>query len=350
MALAFSRKKMRRMAQIPNGNPEQRRATIRGLRAQLDALRGHSVSPNVGGVNKSDLRRSLKKRDAAGTRATRAPEPPAHSSTGPAIVSYQRRVPRRTQPGTPSFSASPDQPIVVLAEAVSGSEAVHERFGPAYSICQPVDELKDSAGFSAAFRDAMARRETKLWERLSLLYPNSEPTPEDVIFMDIETTGLGSATLFLIGVMVWHRDGLEVRQYLARNYAEEAAVISLFADDCGTRLLLITFNGKSFDLPFIRNRALVTGVPFAAELRHFDLLHESRRVWKDALPNCKLQTLERFVCKRLRHGDIPGDQIADAYHTYVRSGDARQVVTILKHNLLDLVTLADLMIHFDDKP
>lgn len=335
---------------MPNRDPEQRREKIRGLRVRLDALRERSVASGTGGINKGDLRRSLKKRAATEAQAKREPDPPAGSPSGPAVISYQRGIPRRAPQSRPSSRTPQDQPAVVLAEAVSGSEAAHVRFGPAYVVCQPVDELEDNAGFSAAFSSALAARGTKLWERLGLLCPDFEPTPEDLIFMDIETTGLGSATLFLIGVMAWNQDGLVVRQYLARNYAEEAAVIGLFADDCSTRRLLITFNGKSFDLPFIRNRALVTGVPFAAELRHFDLLHESRRVWKEVLPNCKLQTLERFVCKRLRHGDIPGDQIADAYHAYVRSKDARDVVTILKHNLLDLVTLADLIIRFDDTP
>ena len=49
------------------------------------------------------------------------------------------------------------------------------------------------------------------------------------------------------------------------------------------------------------------------------------------------------MCRRPRCGDIAGSEIPDAYHAYVRTEDATQIVDILKHNMLDLVTLADLM-------
>ena len=78
------------------------------------------------------------------------------------------------------------------------------------------------------------------------------------------------------------------------------------------------------------------------------MLHVCRRIWKKRLPNCKLQTLETFICKRRRHGDIPGSEIPDAYHEYVRSSDAWQMVDVLKHNLLDLLTMADLMNRFPE--
>ena len=64
------------------------------------------------------------------------------------------------------------------------------------------------------------------------------------------------------------------------------------------------------------------------------------------MPNCKLQTLEGYICNRHRLGDIPGSEIPDAYHEYVRTNNAWQMVDVLKHNLLDLVTLADLMNRF----
>jgi len=62
-----------------------------------------------------------------------------------------------------------------------------------------------------------------------------------------------------------------------------------------------------------------------------------------------LQTLEWHVCQRMRYDDIPGSEIPDAYHAFVRSGNAGQIATILKHNKLDLITLADLMTRFPDE-
>ncbi len=94
----------------------------------------------------------------------------------------------------------------------------------------------------------------------------------------------------------------------------------------------------------------ITGPSFATlnddEWFHFDLLHASRKRWRGQVPNCRLQTLERLICGRHRVGDIPGREIPQAYHDYVRHGRLDQVPSILHHNALDLVTLLQLMLVF----
>lgn len=169
---------------------------------------------------------------------------------------------------------------------------------------------------------------------------------ERFLFVDIESAGLTSSPLFLIGAMYWHDTGFKVSQYLARNYAEEAAAISCFAACADGRPVLVTFNGKSFDIPYIRARGIATGAAYNPSTIHLDVLHLSRRFWKGRLPNCKLQTLEAAICGRPRQEDIPGAEIPDAYHAFVRSGNAWQLTDIMRHNMLDLVTLADIMTRF----
>jgi uncharacterized protein YprB with RNaseH-like and TPR domain len=44
-------------------------------------------------------------------------------------------------------------------------------------------------------------------------------------------------------------------------------------------------------------------------------------------------------------GDIPGWQIGEAYHSFVRTGDARAIARIVHHNLLDLLTMGELLCH-----
>ena len=109
---------------------------------------------------------------------------------------------------------------------------------------------------------------------------------------------------------------------------------------------MVTFNGKSFDWPQVTDRSTLyhLGQEPAArhELIHVDLLHHARRRWRRELPNCKLQTLERYICGRRRSGDIPGRDIPRAYHNYVRTGDATEMRSILHHNALDLITLLQL--------
>jgi len=257
---------------------------------------------------------------------------------------YRRDLPRR--PSTGQEIGRPRSRAVVLEETVDGAEERHPERGTAYVVRTRVDQVRGAEPCSLAFSQALARGRDTLHPRLALLCDPRRLIPEDVVFVDLETAGLGTAPLFLIGTMTWVDGGLEVQQYLARDYAEEAAAIALFVEQHACRKLLVTFNGKSFDYPFIRTRAAANGIPFSWRPAHFDLLHACRRVWKGVLPDCKLQTLETFVCRRPRRGDIPGSQIPEAYHAYVRTADASQIVQVLEHNTLDLITLADLMTRF----
>jgi len=305
---------------------------IKELHTKLDKL-GRKPSP--------------RKRDKASSvdEVIRKEKQPEKISKTPEPIVYQRNLPRR-EPPQPEPSAGQGFKIA-LEKVVEGVEVDSER-GKAFLVSTRVDDLDKVELLSRTFNEEMSAKDSPLCQRIASVCVPEELTLQDVIFLDIETTGLNNSPLFLIGTMVWEMDGLEMRQYLARNYAEEAAVISLFIETCASKKLLITFNGKSFDFPFIRTRAITNGVPFNLEPAHFDLLHECRRIWKDVLPNCKLQTLEKRICNRLRYSDIPGDMIPEVYHEYVRTENAWLIVEVLKHNMLDIVAMVDLMTRFPE--
>jgi uncharacterized protein YprB with RNaseH-like and TPR domain len=181
--------------------------------------------------------------------------------------------------------------------------------------------------------------------------------PERVLMLDLETCGLSGAALFLAGVLR-HLDGVPtVELLLARNYAEEPAVLESLWQTLAGQEVLVTFNGKAFDWPMVLDRSvryrLNTRVaarlssPKSSDaanstLLHLDVLHHARRRWRRQLPDCRLQTLEQFVCRRNRLGDIPGHRIPAAYADFVRTGFERDMDAILYHNAMDLVTLLDL--------
>jgi len=281
-----------------------------------------------------DLSRRYSRKERRQERRELAPEP----------IVYQRDLPRRESVGKRTEHSPAG--VVALEEAVDGVELRHPELGAAFLVRTRVDQVEGAEDCSRAFCEALTAAASPLRQRIASLCDPEELAPGDVVFVDIETAGLGHAPLFLIGAMTWMGESLEVQQYLARNYAEEAAVIALFVESSRDKKLLVTFNGKSFDLPFIRNRAAVGRVPLDWEPAHFDLLHACRRVWRGVLPDCRLQTLEQHVCRRARYGDIPGSLIPEAYHAYVRTENAYQIVEVLRHNILDLVTLADLMTRF----
>jgi len=172
----------------------------------------------------------------------------------------------------------------------------------------------------------------------------ADASGEDLLFMDTETCGLSGAMVFLVGMMRHSEGQLVFEQCFARDYSQEPAVLGAFMNRYDGAAMLVTFNGKAFDMNLIRERSAFHGIELPPrQPPHLDLLHESRRRWKSDVPNCKLQTLERLLCGRRRAGDIPGADIPDAYHRFVATGDARQVADIMHHNLLDLLTMAQLV-------
>jgi len=237
-----------------------------------------------------------------------------------------------------------------LLEACGGQEAAVR--GPGgemkyHLIAQPLSQVSSDclpvAGRYAAVMRGAGQRFDELAASAALCHA-ANARPEDVLFMDIETCGLAGASIFLVGTMAYEGGELVFRQYLARNYAEEAGVLAAFADRYAACPLLVTFNGKAFDMTMIRERAAFHSVELPDdEPPHLDLLYEARRLWRGRLPNCRLQTLEQSLCGRLRRGDIPGWAIPDAYHRFVDTGDARQLADIVHHNILDLLTMAELL-------
>lgn len=223
--------------------------------------------------------------------------------------------------------------VIPLEVAAPGRRTVGPQGSPYWLIEPAISELADLAGkVEAMFRDRPADGAM------------TASGPHELVFLDLETTGLSSTPLFLIGFVLYSAAGLCLRQYLARSYAEEGAVISAFAAHTAHARCVVSFNGKSFDVPFLRARAAATGARWTPPAAHVDLLHLARRRYKTVLPNCRLQTLEWRLCNRRRTGDIPGADIPEAYHEFVRTGHAGRIATILHHNALDLVTLVELYV------
>jgi len=228
---------------------------------------------------------------------------------------------------------------VLLHDALCGEEKTCETHGAHYLVSRAASEYDAAFSFLRARLAALIERET---------FPQfSGANVKDLLFVDIETTGLSaSQPLFLIGALELQNEP-QLSLFLARDYPEERAALAAF-HELARGKTLVTFNGKSFDWPYLAGRSTAHRLNFSDPRAHFDLLHHARRTWKHSLPNCKLQTLELYLCGRTRVDDMPGSQIPAAYHEFVAThaatgGGAHLMAPILHHNALDILTMAELV-------
>ena len=111
------------------------------------------------------------------------------------------------------------------------------------------------------------------------------PAPLPFVFFDLETTGLGGGAgtyAFLVGCGWFDADGgFVTRQYLLVRIADERSLLALVAGELARAGALVSFNGKSFDVPMLETRYLYHRLEWAAaDLPHLDMLHVARRFWR----------------------------------------------------------------------
>ena len=210
------------------------------------------------------------------------------------------------------------------------------------------------------------------WERRA--QPTDErrlarvPTSGPLLYFDLETTGLsgGVGTLaFLVGCGYFDSDGFHTRQYFLSGYEAEHDLLLSLATLTERFSGLVSFNGRSFDVPLIDMRYAFHRLdsPFEA-MPHFDMLHPARRLWRrrgtvgGGTPgdwtltspaaggaSCALQSLEEAILGTGRVGDVPGAEIPGRYFAYLRTGDLEPLQAVFEHNRLDLLSLAALTAH-----
>ncbi|MEZ5403526.1 MAG: ribonuclease H-like domain-containing protein [Bryobacteraceae bacterium] len=168
--------------------------------------------------------------------------------------------------------------------------------------------------------------------------------PASWAFLDTETTGLagGSGTCaFLIGIGRITQRGFTVRQYFMRDFAEEASQLWAVAQALEDVEVLVTYNGKCFDVPLLETRyRMQRAMPPFQNIPHLDLLYGARRLWRLRLDSCKLTELEARILGHEREDDIPGELIPLAYFDFVRTGRVSRLAPVFLHNALDIVSLA----------
>lgn len=207
--------------------------------------------------------------------------------------------------------------------------------------------------------------------------PGDTSVEPRLLFFDLETTGLsgGAGTYaFLVGCGFFDGDEFHTRQFFLRGYGEERALLHAVEEELAREFslrpcVLVTYNGRSFDVPLIETRYQFNRLKSPLDdVPHVDMLFPARRLWKrrmlraqpstgpgpfggrkggfeamardEAPGSCALTALERDILGLHRQDDVPGWEIPARYFGYARTGDARGLQAVLEHNRLDLLSLA----------
>ena len=177
-----------------------------------------------------------------------------------------------------------------------------------------------------------------------------EVTLDNVLFFDLETTGLGTGTgniPFMVGIAYFKHNTYIVEQAVIRHVAEERALLAYFHRLSTQYRYLVTYNGKTFDWPLLVNRFVLNGMREALwQPEHIDLLHPSRFIWRNTLESCKLSYIEEARLGITRLDDLPGAEAPDRYFKYLSDFNPEHLIPVFTHNELDMLTLVSLLTRF----
>ena len=170
---------------------------------------------------------------------------------------------------------------------------------------------------------------------------------QKALYLDTETTGLagGTGTLpFLIGLGWFTDDGpFMVEQLLLRRPGEEAPILTRVLERVRASSVMVTFNGKAFDLPLVRTRFVMNRMPALPTIPHLDLLHLARRIHKQRIGACTLGSIESRVLGFGRVDDVPSGEVSARYFHFLRTGDEGALLGVVTHNVWDIVSMAALV-------
>ncbi|MBD2847967.1 ribonuclease H-like domain-containing protein [Paenibacillus sp. IB182496] len=176
------------------------------------------------------------------------------------------------------------------------------------------------------------------------------PSADNLLFLDLETTGLGVGTgnvPFMVGIAYAAGERFVVEQLFIRHPAEERAMLAYLEQRMQGRSYLVTYNGKTFDWPVLAGRYIMNGFGRRREaLRHLDFLHPSRSIWRNTLTSCRLSHVEEERLGIRREHDVPGSEAPAIYFRYLADGDPAPLAGVFRHNELDMLSLAALAIRF----
>jgi uncharacterized protein YprB with RNaseH-like and TPR domain len=169
---------------------------------------------------------------------------------------------------------------------------------------------------------------------------------ENIVFLDIETTGLSSKYhyIYMIGILYLETKSGNwcIEQLFAENPAEENMILQSIADIITPDSILVTYNGETFDIPFIKNRMMKYSISYP-QWKSFDLLKflRANSTYLE-LENYRLTTVERYL-GIFREDMYTGKDCIGFYKEFVKTRSEDLLDILLLHNFEDLKSMPDLL-------
>jgi len=178
---------------------------------------------------------------------------------------------------------------------------------------------------------------------------------EDLLFLDIETLGLYDSPIIIVGIGFFKNNKYHIREFFARDLEEEIAI----CEHLRSKILpnfksFITYNGKSFDIPYIANRFLYyfdenpmisdEDVPYEksnTKYHHIDLYHNCRRKFKGMFDKYTLTNMEEKLLNWKRDNELPSSLVGMCYKKF--RDDPQRYIGLIKecieHNYFDVYSM-----------
>jgi uncharacterized protein YprB with RNaseH-like and TPR domain len=282
------------------------------------------------------------------------PSPPARAPS-PALLdelrARTRRILERTATLEPRPLPSVDTDDLPFASCQSASGLLHVR-ARRLSAAHRIGRTPVAAGRHAS---------AELLALLALEPALAACDVERALYLDIEIAKVadGARTVaFLVGLAWWDEGTLVLEQLLVRGLAEEEAMLARLRDRLEAASMVVTFNGKAFDAPILRERFALATMPGPSWPPHLDLLHIARRVHgsrtlEESGPErervsaerrgCRLITVEQEVLGFGREADVPSGRVSACYRHFLRTGEAGALLAVVDHNAWDVVAMVALV-------
>ncbi len=172
---------------------------------------------------------------------------------------------------------------------------------------------------------------------------------EESVFFDIETTGLNPkySKIVMIGVLYLENKNYTLTQLFSEKDGEKE-IIQIFIDIVKEYKYLISYNGNSFDLRFIKNRAQLNNLNLNLKNKCLVDLLKVFRVNKDCFntENLKLKTVEKFS-NIDRKDQISGKDFIKLFNSYLLNPKKEYLELMWQHNFEDIKNLPELFRNYN---